>query len=489
MPVRPWMHDLTYLLPLSLDELVGSDHPVRFVAEVVDQVGPGLLAQWGVTESGKVEGRPSYHVLMLLSVWLYGFMTGVRSTRKLEAACREQIPYLWLTGNQRPDHNTLWRFYQARRDSMRALFKTTVRVAVEAGLVDLALQAVDGTKIAGNASKERTYDRAGLERLAERTAAAIADLEAQNRTGGEEGPPRMPPGLHDMERQQETVKAALQRLAAEDDLKQVNLTDGDARLMQGRGAFVAGYNAQAMAAALLLAPTEVTGRLLTAEAVTTDVDDHAQLLPMLDAAIENTGQPVPAVATDGGYHSGEVLVACHERGQVVVMPESSTKKGQPAHPYHQDAFRYDPTTDCFTCPQGHVLWFASLKKRPKGVTRVYHGSPTVCRACPAFGICTTDQRHGRMVQVSPTYDALKEHRIWMATPEAQALARRRKVLPEPVFGILKEQRGLRRFLLRGLRAVQAEWSLMLTGFNLRTLWKVWRFYQATRKPSFVGFFA
>jgi DDE family transposase len=76
----------------------------------------------------------------------------------------------------------------------------------------------------------------------------------------------------------------------------------------------------------------------------------------------------------------------------------------------------------------------------------------------------------------------------MATEEAQALSRRRQVLPEPVFGILKEQRGLRRFLLRGLSAVQAEWSLITTGFNLRTLWKVWRFYQAAHRPSFVGFF-
>ena len=77
-------------------------------------------------------------------------MTGVRSSRKLEAACRDQIPYLWLTGWQHPDHNTLWRFYQAHRGAMRTLMKCTVGTAVEMGLVDLAVQAVDGTKIPGN---------------------------------------------------------------------------------------------------------------------------------------------------------------------------------------------------------------------------------------------------------------------------------------------------------------------------------------------------
>ena len=73
-------------------------------------------------------------------------MTGLRSCRKLEVACRDQIPYLWLTGWQHPDHNTLWRFYKAHRQAMRELFKRTVRTAVAMELVDLAVQAVDGSK-------------------------------------------------------------------------------------------------------------------------------------------------------------------------------------------------------------------------------------------------------------------------------------------------------------------------------------------------------
>ena len=81
---------------------------------------------------------------------------------KLEAACRDQIPYLWLTCVQYPDHNTLWRFYKSHRQAMRRLFKRTVRMAVKMELVDLALQAVDGTKVGANASKARTYDAEGL---------------------------------------------------------------------------------------------------------------------------------------------------------------------------------------------------------------------------------------------------------------------------------------------------------------------------------------
>jgi hypothetical protein len=90
-------------------------------------------------------------------------MTGVGSSRKLEAACRDQIPHLWLTGWQHPDHNILWRYYKQHRGQMRTLMKCTVGTAVETGLVELAVQAVDGTKILGVASTARTYNAVTLQ--------------------------------------------------------------------------------------------------------------------------------------------------------------------------------------------------------------------------------------------------------------------------------------------------------------------------------------
>jgi transposase len=87
-------------------------------------------------------------------------MTGIRSSRKLEAACRDQVPFLWLTGWQHPDHNTLWRFYQAHRQPMRKLLKYTVATAVELRLIDLTVQALDGTRIPANAARDRIYDAA-----------------------------------------------------------------------------------------------------------------------------------------------------------------------------------------------------------------------------------------------------------------------------------------------------------------------------------------
>ena len=96
MPLRPLNREQVWLLPPTLDELVPDDHPARFVAEFVEELDRSSWADMDIDVDGDPLGAPSYDPRALLSVWLYGFMTGVRSTRKLEAACRDQIPYLWL---------------------------------------------------------------------------------------------------------------------------------------------------------------------------------------------------------------------------------------------------------------------------------------------------------------------------------------------------------------------------------------------------------
>ncbi len=180
MPIREMSREQAWLLPPSLDELLPLDHPARFVAEFVDALDREDWKELGVEIEGDPLGAPAYHPKALLSVWLFGFVTGIRSSRKLEVACRDQIPFLWLTGWQHPDHNTLWRFYRDHRQPMRGLFKRTVRTAMVMDLVDLAVQAVDGTKVAANASPNRSYDAKGLAKLLERLDRAIAELEDQN---------------------------------------------------------------------------------------------------------------------------------------------------------------------------------------------------------------------------------------------------------------------------------------------------------------------
>ncbi len=471
MPVRPMSREQSWLLPPSLNELLPDDHPSRFVAAFVEGLDRAHWAEMGIDLGGDAMGAPSYHPKLLLCAWLYGFMRGIRSSRKIEEACQDQIPFLWLTGFQHPDHNTLWRFYKVHREAMRSLLKYTVATAMEVGLVDLALQAVDGTKIAANAAGDQTHDRDGLQRLLERTEAAITELEAQNVTDDDPTPPRLPKELGRAQALRERVRDAMDRLSKPGSPKRVNLTDKDAQLMKGRQGIQPAYNGQAMVSPL---PSESgNGMLITAADVDTNAADYGQLVPMVEQAEDALGERVEITLADGGYHTAANLEAGAQRGQTFVMPERYHKGVQ--GPYFKDKFIYDPATDSYLCPQGQELPFRGVAKsngKIPGPIRLYRASRTACRTCPAYGVCTKDKHSGRALWIGPSDALLRRHREWMPTEEAQRLYSRRKGLVEPVFGILKEQMGARRFLLRGLANVKAEFTLLAVAFNLKTLCRI-----------------
>jgi transposase len=466
MPFRAGDREAGWQLPPSLDTLLPATHPVRFVAASLDSLDASDWTHLGISLVPAEQGASRYHPRILLGLWIWGFMQGVRSARKLEVAAQEMVSYRWLAGQQTPDHNTLWRCYQAHRAGMRYLLTHRVRLAVRAGLVDLALQAVDGTKIAGNAAQERTSDAKGLDRLIERTEQAIADLEAQNATGGEEAAPRLPEELATKEALLERVRQAKAQLEPG---ARIKLTDPEAHLMKGRGGYVAGYNGQVVVSPLEEEVARSGGMLITAAAVTDEPDDPDQLVPMIEQAATETGSRAEITLADGGYHSGENLPATHD--QLILMPDAPESTA----PYHKARFAYDPEQDTVTCPEGQTLLFSSVIQREgREEVRRYRASGAVCRACPAMGICTQDARPGRSVEIGPWEDLLVQHRGLMATEEAKRVYARRKELVEPVFGIQKEQQGARRFLLRGREAVDAEWRLLGASFNLRMLARLWQ---------------
>jgi transposase len=471
MPLRPLNRQQTWLFPPTLDELIPDDHPVRFVASIVDSLDDITWEKMSVVIDGEPLGAPAYHPRALLSVWLYGFMTGTRSSRKLEAACRDQMPYLWLTGWQHPDHNTLWRFYKEHRAKMRHLFKLTVRTAVKMDLVDLAVQAVDGTKIQANAAKDRTYDAEGLQQLLKRTDIVIQEMEKQNEAGDDPSPVHLPEKLRQAQLLRTKVKTAMERLTEEEGLKRVNLTDCDAGLMKSRQGIVAGYNIQAAVSPLKASDSNKAGSLLiTAVDTVQDAEDHHQLVNMLEQAEDTTGKKADITLADTGYHSGTNLAACVQRKQNVAIPESQEHR---LNPPHHNRFSYDVNNDSYVCPLGRALKYIETRRVVKKVVRVYGGLGAVCRLCSAFGVCTKNRYRGRELLIGPYEAVLQHHREWMATQKAKVAYKRRKELSEPTFGIIKEQMGFRRLLLRGLNNTKAEVVTIAIAFNLRTLYRVW----------------
>lgn len=252
--------------------------------------------------------------------------------------------------------------------------------------------------------------------------------------------------------------------------------------MKTRHGIVPGYNAQAMVSPART-DGEAGGMLVTAADVVDAPVDNEQLAPMLEQAGGTTETTAALTLADAGYHSGRTLESCERREQRVVMPEARQRLLE--QPYHKHRFRYDPEHDRYLCPEGQSLGFVGTIPLSGARGRLYRSSGAVCGACPAFGVSTTSSQ-GRSVAVGPWDAVLRRHRDWMATTEAKAAYRRRAGLVEPVFGILKEQLGARRFLLRGLPNVTAEWTVLATAFNLRTLWQAWRSGRRLQWTSVLG---
>jgi transposase len=463
MPQRPFTRDQTYLLPPALDDWVPATHPVRFVAAWLDGLAPDDWAALGIDLAPARQGEARYAPQALLAIWVYGFMIGIRSTRALETACRDQLPVRWLSGNQTPDHNTLWRFYQRHRPQFHHLFHRSVRLAVEADLVDWAIQAVDGTKLAANAAGDRQLDAAALAALAARVDAAIAEVEAQQGDGAS-GPPDLPAELGDLTALRERIAQAEARLA--EGRTTGNVTDPDAHQMTARGVNRPAYNAQAV-----VAPVATTtgrgGRLIVALDVRTRADDHGVLPALIAQATARTGQAAAVTVADAGYYGGSDLATCAELGATVVIPEP--RQTRTDDPYGPQAFVHDPATDTLTCPEGTVLprWG---RPDPDRDAR-YGAAATACRVCPAKPVCCPTTTRGRVIVRRPHAAVRDRHRAWLASEQATTVGKRRKGLIEGVFGTLKTRHGARQCLLRGRANVAAEWTLLATSFNLQTLWR------------------
>ena len=275
-------------------------------------------------------------------------------------------------------------------------------------LVDLAIQAVDGTKVVANASLNRSYDAEGLRGLLERVERAIGDLEAQNEAGEDAAAAHLPEELADKEVLREKVKQAMADLASQERHKRINLTDPDARLMKGRQGIVAGYNAQAM-----VSPTEpeggATGMLVTAVDVVDEANDNAMLAPMMERAEETTGTKAQTTLADAGYFAGSHLEECASRGQQVVVSEARQRFLK--DPYHKDQFTYDEQSDSFTCPQGQTLAFVRIQ-HANGSTGL--PAPSVRRDYKGQGDwAKSGRRAARRGATSPS--------AWMATSAANRL--------------------------------------------------------------------
>jgi transposase len=434
-----------FLLPPSVDEWLPERHLARFVVEVID----GLDLR-GMTGSYRGSGSASYHPTMLLGIMVYGYATGVFSSRKLERATYDSVAFRFIAANDHPDHDTIAAFRRRFVGDIERLFVEVLLLAREMGVLALGTVGLDGTKIHANASRHSalSYEHAG--RIEAQLKAEVAELMAKAEAADRAD---LPDGLSipdELARREERLaklaearakiearaRERFEREQAEHEAKlaarearikqtgrkpggkppepptpgarpsdQINLTDEQSRIMPvAGGGFDQCYNAQAAVAA---------GSLLV---VATDVvqapNDKQQLEPMvgkLAALPQALGSPQTLLA-DSGYFSAANVEACTAAGI-----EPMIALGRQSH---------------------HPSWrerFAAAPPAPD----------------------------------NPTPVEAMTHRL--ATPEGKKLYALRKQTPEPVFGIIKSVLGFRQFSLRGLDKVRGEWSLVTLAWNIKRM--------------------
>lgn len=451
-----------FLLPPSLEDWVPAEHPARFLREFVDQLD---LPALGFVTPTAVEGRPPYAASLLLKIWLYGYFQRIRSTRKLEAACRDHLPLLWLCALIVPDHNSLWRFWRDHKKALRQIFKQTVQLALKTGAVGLVLQALDGSKIQAACSGPTGWSKEYMQKLLTQLDRALDEVELQvlDENADAQAPGyQLPAGLSQRQALREEIKKGLAQLQA-DGRSHYHPVEPEARRMKVGDTNRFAYNAQAV--------TDHQEGIIVAAEVNRQETDNGQLVPMIEQAQQNLGPQALNTLTvaDSGYGAGQDLQATADKQMNVLAPPP---EGKPAkdNRFAAKHFTYDKHTHSVTCPESRTLDHeGQTHKRGQLVERFrcHHLD------CPVRSQCTRD-RKGRQIEVWPHHSQVQAMRQRLEQPALQAQWQQRSQISERRFAQLKQHDGFRRWTVWGLESVRTQWSMLCSTLNLRILYGRWK---------------
>lgn len=449
-----------FLLPPSIEDWVGKDHPARFIREFVDLLE---MKELGFKVEDNEEGRPYYSSELLLKVWLYGYFNRVRSPRQLEKMTKENHPMIWLSTMEQPDHNTLWRFWKGNKKAIKRLFAETVKTAVKLKLVSFVIGAVDGTKIRALSSNKWLMEEKEIGKLLKKVDKSIDELEKDiERSEREEidYDDRLPKELQDREKLREKIKEAQEEIR-ESKRKKININEPEARIMRTEGKKDTGYNAQAV--------VDSEHRIIIAEDVINEENDLHSLVPMVEKVKEIAETLPDKIVADAGYGSGEQLSESEKREYDVLTNLRETGND---NPYDSSKFEYNAQKNVMVCPEGKELIYegSSLYKDKKSYERRYR-----CihyKECSVRWLCS-ENKTGRRVKLTPYVDVIKRQRQKHEIEDNRNLLRKRKSIVEPVFGWIKQLDNFRRFTVKGLENSKLQWSLVCTAVNLRIIFNYW----------------
>ena len=441
---REYDPDQLFLLPPSMREWLPEGHLVYFVSEVVDEFDLSAIKQSYMNGDGR--GQPAYNPRMMSKLLLYAYCVGCASSRKIEQRTYEDVGFRILAAGSHPDHDTICEFRRRHLEALCGLFLQVLELCREAGLVKLGHVALDGTKVKANASKHKAMSYGRMCKREETLVREVEDLlrraeevdaEEDRRYGKGVRGDELPEELRFRETRLKKIREAKAALAKEarERARAEGKIDGDGKpVVPERGrkskgeAGVPKPSAQrnftdpdsrimrdSSSKAFVQgynaqAAVDASSQVIVAADVTNEAVDRRQLEPMLEQIEENTGQVPKEMSMDAGYYSQVNVVRLETRGTEALIPPEKRKHTEPELP----------------APRGRIPKELSVKERMRRKLRTKRGS---------------------------------------------AKYELRKQTVEPVFGQIKQVRGFRTFLLRGLENVKGEWQLICTTHNLLKLYR------------------
>jgi transposase len=442
------------LFPEVLDEVVSTDDPVRVIDAFVDTLD---LAALGFSKVAAEEmGRPPYAPGDLLKLYVYGYLNRVRSSRRLEAETQRNVEVMWLINRLTPAFKTIADFRKDHAGAIVGVCRAFIRFCREQSLFGAELLAIDGTKIAAVASRKQVITPKRIEKMNASIERKIADYLASMDAADREEP-RAAGAPADVAAAIEALKAQKLRLQgqaqllAAGGLKQLVVTEPEAKLMRTPHGHAVAYNAQTV--------VDAQHKLIVAFDLTNEGNDQQQLHPMAVQGKDAVAADEVMVVADTGYSNGEHGALCEQEGITAVVPRAATVNPTGAQYFSRDQFAYDAESDSWRCPAGETL---SLFKTSHTQQKKEY-TTQACGTCPLKAQCT---KAARRVIVRGFHEDAREamHRRAMADP---IWMKHRREMAEHPFGTMKWLMGLPRFLVRGLRKAKAELALGVLSYNLK----------------------
>src|SRR3954454_16765281 len=446
------------LLPETVDDYVGPDHPVRFIEAFVD--GLDLEAAGFARVEPKPTGRPGYAPADLLKLYIYGHLNRVRSSRRLEAEAGRNLEVIWLLRHLQPDFKTIADFRRDNRKAFRQVFRAFVLLCRELDLFGRELLAVDGTRIKAVSNKDRNFTRASLTRFIAQADARLADylgrLDQSDAEEGRVGGTRTAnlaekiAALCERRERHTAMLAELDRTGED----QTSLTDPDSRAMAAHTRVAVGYNVQVA--------VDTKHKLIVEQQVTNQVVDMGLLTQTGEAAKKVLGLETIDAVADKGYVKIEDIAACEKAGIVPYVARPQRGPSVKAGLFRKDEFHSDADNDSYICPAGQRLYpYSSSLLR--GLKKINYVNKLACEDCKIRSQCTG----GKFRTVSRLENEAVLDRMQARLAKRPDILDRRRETVEHPFGTIKPWMNQGAFLLRGLEKVRAEFSLTALAYNLR----------------------